>query len=139
MDMVSEIVGSNGNFQKILSILICLVDFSIALSSTGIPFFSKSPEFACKSKKKEMSNFTECGSELYCLNDLYDYKKNTEKSLNNFAFTFDLYCENNIYLEIMSSSLFIGIILSTLFFSTIPDKYGRLNIYKIMCLGLAIT
>ena len=139
MDMASEIVGSNGNFQKILSILICLVDFSIALSSTGIPFFSKSPEFTCKSKKKEMSNFTECGSELYCLNDLYDYKKNTEKSLNNFAFTFDLYCENNIYLEIMSSSLFIGIILSTLFFSTIPDKYGRLNIYKIMCLGLAIT
>ena len=134
-----EVVGSNGRFQMILSILISFITAIIGLTSTGIPYFSKSPNFKCRPRNIKMSNFSECGSEYDCLNEFYEYEKNSEKSLHNFAYSFDLYCENKIYLEIMSSCLFFGSILSILLFSPLSDKYGRLNIYKIVCLGLAIT
>ena len=139
MDKALEAVGSNGKFQMILAVLISFIQAIIAVTSTGIPYLSKSPEFNCKQRNIEISNFKECSSEFYCLNELYEYEKNREKSLYNLAYSFDLYCENKIYLQIMSSCLFFGGIISIFFFSPLPDKYGRLKIYKMMCLGLAMT
>ena len=138
-DKTLEVVGSNGRFQMILSILIPFISAILGITVTGIPYLSKCPQFKCKPRNIIGSNFTECDSQFNCLNQLFEYEKNSEKSLHNFAYSFDLYCENRIYLEIMSSCFFFGGILSTLIFSPLTDKYGRLKIYRIVCLGLAIS
>ncbi len=139
MDQAMEATGSNGKFQILFSIIVSLCCFSLSVNSTGLPFFVKSPNFICRRKDSEMSEFIKCNTEQYCKNDIYEYKKDPDNSLYNLAYTFDLYCEKKIFLDIMSTGLFIGGILNSFVLAPLPDKYGRLDVFKKVCLCSALT
>jgi MFS family permease len=66
-----------------------------------------------------------------CDSTLYQITKNPKKSINNWSYTFDLYCERELYTTIITSIIFVGGMIGTLFVLPLPDKYGRAKILKI--------
>ena len=97
-----------------------------------IPYLTKYPNFFVKklnsddsNKVYEMDYFPEL-----CNPSLYKISKNPKKSIINWSYTFDLYCERKIYITIMTSIIFVGAMLGSLLILPLPDKYGRAKILK---------
>jgi putative MFS transporter len=97
---------------------------------------TKHPSFFVKKLKSEdPSKIYEMDfSDELCDSSLYEIKKNPQKSINNWSYTFDLYCERESYNTIMTSIIFVGGMIGTLFILPLPDKYGRSKILKLVTL-----
>ena len=131
MDLAFESVGENGKFQKIIAFLLILVAPLTLLISTTIPFMSSKPVFSCK-LKNSLDDFQICREEDLCKSNLFEYKKIPEFSINNWVYDFDLYCEYSYLPPIIATSFFFGGIFGSIILSSIPDKYGREKLYKIL-------
>ena len=70
-------------------------------------------------------------NEKLCNSTLYEITKDPLKSVNNWSYTYDLYCEKDYYNVILLSVPFIGSMLGDLFILPLPDQYGRKKILKI--------
>ena len=131
MDIAFEAIGTNGKFQKIIAFLLILVTPLTLLMSSIYPFMTRKPVISCR-LKNTLDLFQICPETDLCKNNLFEYKKIPEQSLNNWAYDFDLYCENSHIPPIMATSFYLGGLLSSIVLGPIPDKYGRENIYKIL-------
>ena len=69
--------------------------------------------------------------EKLCNSTLYEITKDPLKSVNNWSYTYDLYCEKDYYNVILSSVPFFGSMIGTLYVLPLPDKYGRKKVLKI--------
>ena len=132
MDNALEIVGLEGNYQKILLIINMFTGVLPAIYVIQIPYLTKYPNFFVKklnsddpNKVYEMDYFPEL-----CNSNLYEISKNPKKSIINWSYTFDLYCERKKYITIMTSIVFVGAMIGTLIILPLPDKYGRSKILK---------
>jgi MFS family permease len=132
MDLAFESVGTNGKFQKTISIVIITVASMALLSGIAFPFLTKKPEMLCREKWNELSSFHSCHEEEICNNNHIEYLKNPYNNLYNMAYEFDMYCDNAYFSGVIGTSFFFGGIIGSLFLSPIPDNYGREKIYKIL-------
>ena len=133
MDLAFEAINANGKFQKILSVIIIMIGSITMFITISLPFMSKSPQMLCREKDDDHLPFLTCGQHNYCKNNLYDYQVDSKNSLNNFALSYNLYCEKSYFLSIIGTSFFFGGMLGSLILSPIPDTYGRVGIYKFLC------
>ena len=69
-------------------------------------------------------------SKELCDSNLYEIIKNPKKSVINWSYSFDLYCDKDIYNTIITSLIFVGGMIGTLLIVPLPDKYGRAKILK---------
>ena len=138
MDIAFNIVGINGKFQMIISLITVLVSGSAIFITTSIPFLSKRPTLMCQMRDSFQDDFILCKIEEYCLPNRFNYKIEKNSSLNNLALSFELYCEKELYLTLIGTALFLGGLVGSVILSPVPDKYGRLRIYKILNVVSAI-
>ena len=136
MDSVIEKVVTNGKIQNIQTLLIIIV-FGIQNSFIFIfPFLFKI-NYYCLEKN---NIYKECNKKEYCMN--YYYNNNLNKiiyDLYNFTYKFNLYCNNEIYINIYLLIYIISTILFLFCFSYLCDKNGRLNLYKNLILLISIN
>jgi MFS family permease len=132
MDLAFESVGTNGKFQKMVSVVVISVASMALLSGIAFPFLTKKPEMLCREKGNELSSFHICHDEEICYNNNIEYLKNPYKNLYNIAYEFDMYCENAYFAGVIGTAFFFGGIVGSVLLSPIPDNYGREKIYKIL-------
>lgn len=137
MDIAFEAVGSQGRLQKILVLLVFTVGPLTALMMISNTFMVKKPDFQCK-RKDQIENFKVCNDTDLCKNDFFEYKKIPAKSLNNWAYDFDLYCSKSYISPGFRTSFSMGGIIGNIFLSPLPDSYGRQKIYKILLIALFV-
>ena len=136
MDKIFEIVGLEGPYQTTLLIINLFTGVLPSIYSLQIPYLTKHPSFFVKKLNSNDPNKIyemEYNQEL-CDTTLYEISKNPKKSIINWSYTFDLYCERESYNTIMTSIIFVGGMLGTLFILPLPDKYGRAIILKYITL-----
>ena len=72
-----------------------------------------------------------------CNSSLYNITKNPSKSVINWSYTYDLYCDKETYITIITSIIFVGMMIGTLTVAPSIDKYGRAIILKI-CISVSL-
>lgn len=138
MDLAFEAVGGFGKFQKIVTFLVLSVGSMALITSISFPFLTMQPNFLCREKSNIFDSFHTCHTEDLCNQEHFDYIKDPKTSLYNLNYEFDTYCERGFYIKIIGSGYFFGGIFGSVFLSSIPDRYGRATIYKILLLSLFI-
>lgn len=137
MDIAFEAVGSRGKFQKITVIVIILVSLMDSLMSNSFPFMTKKPDFYCK-EKNSLNVLRICADKDLCKQDFFEYNINPLTSLNNWAYDFELFCSKSYFSPIIRITYLIGGICGTVFLSSLPDKYGRKEIYKMLLIAMFV-
>ena len=129
MDKCLEIVGNNGKFQKNI-IYICFLSSLLTTFYTIIISFLKQPDFFVTDKKNPNEKPIRMPySKEICDRSKYEIKKDI-KSIHNWIYEFDLYCEREYLNILITYSILISLLLATVFLTPIPDKYGRKSIFK---------
>ena len=124
--------GENGKFQKIITfITISLGSLPFTLS-ISYAYLTKMPKFLTKDETGQYSINTEFDKNIFCSNEDFDYIKDKKNSVDNFTYAFDLYCNKEFFLPLYSTVFFFGGLLGSIFFTPIPDKYGRKTIFQIL-------
>ena len=133
MDKIFEAVGLEGEYQNRLLIINIFTGFLPCIYSCQIPFLTKHPSFFVqKLKSDEPDKIYELEfSQEFCDSSLYKITKNPNKSIINWSYTYDLYCNNETYITIITSIIFVGGMIGTLTIIPSIDKYGREIILKI--------
>ena len=139
MDKIFETVGLDGPYQKILLIINLFTGVLPCIYSFQIPFLTKHPSFFVQKLKSDDPNKIyemEFNDDL-CNSSLYKINKNPENSIINWSYSFDLFCEKETYITIITSIVFIGGMIGTLTITPLLDKYGRSLILKI-CVSISL-
>ena len=136
MEQIFQVIGYNGPYQKYLFIINLLTSILPCVYSIQVAFMTKHPSFIVKILQGENSGkILEMDfNEELCNSTLYEITKNPLTSVNNWSYTYDLYCERDYYNVILSSIPFFGSMLGTLFLLPLPDKYGRKKVFSISML-----
>ena len=136
MEQIFQVVGYDGPYQKYLFIINLLTSILPCVYSIQVVFMTKHPSFFVKILQGEDAGkiFEMDFKDNLCNSTLYEITKNPLKSVNNWSYTYDLYCERDYYNVILSSIPFFGSMLGTLFLLPLPDKYGRKIVMKISML-----
>ena len=132
MDKIFEIIGLEGAYQNTLFIINLLTGFLPCIYTYQIPYLTKQPSFLVQKLQSEDPNKiyeSEYSYEL-CNTSLYKITKNPDKSVINWSYTYDLYCEKETYVTIITSIIFVGGMIGTLTIVPMIDKIGRLKIMK---------
>ena len=133
MDKIFESVGLEGEYQNILLIINIFTGFLPCIYSCQIPFLTKHPNFFVEKLNSDDPNkiYESEFNNKFCNSSLYNITKNPKSSIINWSYTFDLYCEKETYITIITSIIFIGGMIGTLTIIPSIDKYGREIILKI--------
>lgn len=132
MDECLEIVGNNGKFQKNILYICILSSLLTTIYTLMISFLTKSPDFFIIDKTKLNQNLIKAiYSKEICNSSKYEIKKDS-KSIHNWSYEFDLFCNRYYYNTLIVYSVLFGQFLGTLLLSPFPDKYGRNTIFKIL-------
>ena len=133
MEEIFQIVGYNGPYQKYLFIINLLTSILPCVYSIQVAFMTKIPSFYVKILQgSNAGQIIEMDfKENLCNSTLYSLTKNPNKSVNNWSYSYDLYCERDYYNVILSTVPFLGSVFGTLFLLPLPDKYGRKIVMKI--------
>ncbi len=134
MEEALNIIKLNGKYQKILIFVLISTSFLSSVISVSYSYLTKHPSYEC-SIKSSNSPFKECdynNGEFCEYNSEYYFRKNYEKSLHNWSYSFDLYCQNEYYIPLIGSSFFFGGILGSIIVTPLPDKYGRKKIFNFL-------
>ena len=136
MEKIFEVVGYDGPYQKYLFIINLLTNILPCIYSVQVAFMTKNPSFIVKILQGENSGkILEMDfSEKLCNSTLYEITKDPLKSVNNWSYTYDLYCERDYYNVILLSVPFIGSMLGDLFVLPLSDQYGRKKVLEISML-----
>ncbi len=136
MEQIFQVIGYNGPYQKYLFIINLLTSILPCVYSIQVAFMTKHPSFIVKILQGENSGkILEMDfNEELCNSTLYEITKNPLTSVNNWSYSYDLYCERDYYNVILSSIPFFGSMLGTLFLLPLPDKYGRKKVFSISML-----
>ena len=136
MELAINAVGENGKFQKIIAIIIIGTSSCTLLLSVSYATLTKLPGFLCRNADDLNQHYYECdfSNEFCSYPRKIDFIKdpNPKRSIYNFAYSFNLFCENAYFIPMYSTLFFFGGILGCVFFSTIPDKYGRKNLFLLL-------
>jgi MFS family permease len=90
-----------------------------------LPFFVLEPEFLCRNKNDPMNTFLPCTVETVCDEDNYERIISPLNEVVTWVNDFDLICTNRYLIYIISSSYFVGMILSNLLTPRLCESYGR--------------
>jgi len=133
MEQIFEVIGYDGPYQKYLFTINLLTNILFCIYSVQVAFMTKYPSFIVKILQGEDSGkILEMDfNEKLCNSTLYEISKDPMKSVINWSYTYDLYCEKDYYNVILLSVPFIGSMLGDLFALPLPDQYGRKKIFKI--------
>ena len=133
MEKFFEVIGYDGAYQKYLFIINLLTSILPCVYSIQVAFMTKHPSFIVKILQGEDAGkiFEMEFNEKLCDSTLYEITKNPLKSISNWSYTYDLYCDRDYYNVILASVPFIGSMIGTLFVLPLPDKYGRKKIFQI--------
>ena len=133
MEQFFEVVGYDGAYQKYLFIINLLTNILPCVYSIQIAFMTKHPSFIAKVLQGEDAGkrFEMEFNEKLCDSTLYEITKNPLKSISNWSYTYDLYCDRDYYNVVLASVSFIGNMIGTLFVLPLADKYGRKKIFQI--------
>ena len=136
MEQIFEVVGYNGPYQTYLFIINLLTSILPCVYTIQVAFMTKHPSFIVKILQGENVGkiFEMDFNEKLCNSTLYEITKNPLKSVNNWSYTYDLYCDRDYYNVILSSVPFLGSMIGTLLVLPLPDKYGRKKVMKIAML-----
>ena len=139
MDKIFEVVGLEGAYQNLLFVINLMTRVLPCIYSFQIPFLTKHPSFYVQKLKSDDPNKIyelEFSQEL-CDSSLYNITKNPIKSIINWSYTFDLYCDKENYVTAIISIVFFGMIIGILTIVPYIDKYGRSIILKI-CISFSL-
>ena len=139
MDKIFESVGLEGSYQNTLFIINLLTAVLPSIYEFQIPFLTKHPSFFVQKLKSDDPNKVyelEFSQEL-CDSSIYNITKNPSKSVINWSYTYDLYCDKENYVTIITSIIFVGMMIGTLTITPYIDKYGRSIILKI-CVSVSL-
>ena len=133
MEEIFQVVGYDGPYQKYLFIINLLTSILPCVYSIQVAFMTKIPSFSVKILQGiNAGQIVEMNyNENLCNSTLYLLTKNPNKSINNWSYSYDLYCERDYYNVILSTVPFLGSVFGTLFLLPLPDKYGRKIVMKI--------
>ena len=133
MEQIFQVIGYEGAYQKYLFIINLLTSILPCVYTIQVSFMTKHPSFIVKILQGENTGkIIEMDFKEYlCNSAFYEITKNPSKSVNNWSYTYDLYCEKDYYNVILSSVPFLGSMLGTLFVLPLPDKYGRKKVLQI--------
>ena len=139
MDKIFESVGLEGEYQNILLIINIFTGFLPCIYSCQIPFLTKHPNFFVEKLNSDDPNkiYESEFNNKFCNTSLYNITKNPKSSLINWSYTFDLYCDKEKYVTIITSIIFVGMMIGTLTIVPLIDKYGRSIILKI-CVSVSL-
>ena len=132
MDQAFQIAGESGPFQKMIIIIVSLVSLLVTIYSLCFSYLTKRPEFLCRDKSIPDSKFQECQYHIDLCDSNIEMKKDPLRSVRNWSYDYDLYCSRDYYNDLISTAFFLGGISGSLSLSSIPDKYGRKNIFKVL-------
>ena len=127
MNQKNKLINYFLRLGKYHILLTCILQISILISNYHLVTFSfqkRRPEAICILKNSnEMVKI--CDDESFCNSADYERKILINSSLNNWALKFNLYCENAIYFDYLSSVIFLSTLTSSLVLSPIADYFGR--------------
>ena len=132
MDKIFEIIGLEGPYQNILLIINLFTGVLPIIYTFQIPFLTKHPSFFVQKLQSDDPNKIyelDYNSDL-CDSSLYNITKNPDKSLINWSYTYDFYCEKETYITVITSIVFVGIMIGTITIVPLFDKVGRSIIMK---------
>ena len=136
MDKIFDVIGLEGPYQTTLLIINLFTGVLPSVYSLQIPYLTKHPSFFVRKLKSDNPDqiYEMEFDQKLCDSTLYEITKNPKKSVINWSYTFDLYCERESYNTIMTSIIFVGGMIGTLFILPLPDKYGRAKVLKYVTL-----
>ena len=129
MELLLASTNLRGKYQTMLWLQLILLPFTTLSIIAGYAFLTKSPTILCRSPS--LRSFSECSLTYYCENKNH-LDMIIKDSLDNFAVEYSLFCERNMYNQMISSAFFFGCIIGALVWSSLPDIYGRYPIYKLL-------
>ena len=135
MEEAYSIINPNGKFQHILIFILISTSFLSSVLSVSYSYLTKLPSFECLKKNEINSSYKQCEynyGEFCNKNSELFYRKIYDKSLHNWSYSFDLYCNNEHYIPLIGSSFFFGGILGSILITPLPDKFGRKKIFNIL-------
>jgi hypothetical protein len=128
---VSEFFKENTNFYHyflsfILHLSICTAYYNLLTFS----FQKRKPEAICI-RLNSTDPALPCTESTFC--DTANYQRNIlyNSSLQNWVLKYNLYCENEIYIDSLNSLIFIGSFLSNIVMAEIMDRKGRLFTFRL--------
>lgn len=128
MELAIKAVGENGKLQKIISLITIASSSLTLLLAVTFAYLTKSPELLCRKTNSFNPHFQPCEYNEDICSSKFELEKDPSHSVFNLAYSFDLYCSRSFYVTLY----FFGGILGCVFLSTIPDKFGRKNIFTIL-------
>lgn len=128
---LSKYFKNIGLFHIILMITLQSWIFLSSYTLIIFTFQKRLPEAICINIKNPNIPAKLCNEHTFC--DSVNYKRQIlyDSSLNNWTLKYDLYCENEKYLDYLSSLSFFCVVTSGLILSPITDCYGRLVPFRI--------
>ena len=97
MEEAYSIINPNGKFQHILIFILISTSFLSSVLSVSYSYLTKHPLFECSKKNQIDSPYSQCeyrNGEFCDKNSGLIYRKIYDKSLHNWSYSFDLYCNN---------------------------------------------
>lgn len=154
----------NGKYQKKLFFILAIVAFSCSMIITGFPSQKEIPRYVCinrlafeennsNNEYKEYKKNNEKYRIIYqddCIARYCSKEENFQsavfwvliadyKSVRNFVTHLDLMCDLESFSGDFTRWIFMGRIVTTIFFSYISDTYGRRTSWLIVMILLALS
>jgi MFS family permease len=125
-------LNENGKFQKIVSVIVLSTSIISPLMGVAFPFLTAKPKMLCKEKDNILNEFRTCNSDEMCKSNLFDILIDHDNSIHNFTTEFNLFCDKGFFIPLIGTIFFFGAMSGSFLFSSLPDRFGRAGVYRIM-------